>query len=91
MIISVTSDRRLAFPQEVQELLQPGDDYDLLMTVDGMLLKKVNRVDAVDRLNEDESAQLYAEIYVPMFLATCIELTEDLRETYCGDRIHRWF
>jgi hypothetical protein len=63
MIISVTSDRQLAFPQEVQELLQPGDDYDLLMTVDGMLLKKVNRVDAVDRLNEDESARLYAEIY----------------------------
>jgi hypothetical protein len=63
MIISVTSDRQLAFPQEVQELLEPGDDYDLLMTVDGMLLKKVNRVDAIDRLNEDESARLYAEIY----------------------------
>jgi hypothetical protein len=63
MIISVISDRQLAFPQAVQELLQPGDDYDLLMTVDGMLLKKVNRVDSIDRLNEDESARLYAEIY----------------------------
>ncbi len=60
MIISVTADRQLAFPQEVQELLQPGDDYDVRLTVDGIVLKKINRVDP---LEVDQSARLYAEIY----------------------------
>ncbi len=60
MIISVTADRQLAFPEEVQELLQPGDDYDVRLTVDGIVLKKINRLDP---LEVDQSARLYAEIY----------------------------
>jgi hypothetical protein len=63
MIISVTPDRQLAFPQEVQVLLQPGDDYDVRLTVDGILLKKVDRLGNVNSLDLDESAKLYAELY----------------------------
>jgi hypothetical protein len=63
MIISVTPDRQLAFPQEAQAFLQPGDDYDVQLTVDGILLKKVDRVGNVTTLDLDESAKLYAELY----------------------------
>ena len=52
MIISVTADRQFLVPSEVQELLQPGEEYELNLTQDGMIFKKIQRFGNFDRLME---------------------------------------
>ena len=39
MIISVTADRQFLVPSEVQDLLQPGEEYELNLTQDRMIFK----------------------------------------------------
>ena len=41
MIIPVTADRQFLVPSEVQSLLQLGEEYELKLTQDGMIFKKV--------------------------------------------------
>ena len=50
MIISVTADRQFLVPSEVQDLLQPGEEYELNLTQDGMIFKKVSYFRNFDRL-----------------------------------------
>ena len=42
-IISVTSDRQLEIPPEIQAQLRPGDEYLVWATDDGILFKKVQK------------------------------------------------
>ena len=55
MIISVTADRQFLVPLEVQDLLQPGEEYELKLTQDGMIFKKVH-FGNFDRLMEKVDA-----------------------------------
>ena len=41
--VSVTSDRQLELPSEIQAMLQPGDEYVIFQTEDTLTFKKVNR------------------------------------------------
>jgi hypothetical protein len=41
--VSVTSDRQLELPYEIQASLQPGDEYVIFQTEDTLTFKKVNR------------------------------------------------
>ena len=41
--VSVTSDRQLELPSEIQAMLQPGDEYIIFQTEDTLTFKKVNR------------------------------------------------
>ena len=56
MIISVTADRQFLVPSEVQSLLQPGEEYELKLTQDGMIFKKVQPFGNFDRLIEKVNA-----------------------------------
>ncbi len=56
MIISVTADRQFLVPLEVQDLLQPGEEYELKLTQDGMIFKKVQHFENFDRLMEKVDA-----------------------------------
>lgn len=56
MIISVTADRQFLVPSEVQSLLQPGEEYELKLTQDGMIFKKVQPFGNFDRLMEKVEA-----------------------------------
>ncbi len=56
MIISVTADRQFLVPSEVQDLLQPGEEYELKLTQDGMIFKKVSHFRNFDRLMEKVDA-----------------------------------
>ncbi len=56
MIISVTADRQFLVPSEVQDLLQPGEEYELKLTQDGMIFKKVQQFENFDRLMEKVDA-----------------------------------
>ena len=56
MIISVTADRQFLVPSEVQDLLQPGEEYELNLTQDGMIFKKVSHFRNFDRLMEKVEA-----------------------------------
>jgi hypothetical protein len=56
MIISVTADRQFLVPSEVQDLLQPGEEYELNLTQDGMIFKKVQQFAHFDRLMEKVDA-----------------------------------
>ena len=56
MIISVTADRQFLVPLEVQDLLQPGEEYELKLTQDGMIFKKVRHFGNFDRLMEKVDA-----------------------------------
>jgi hypothetical protein len=56
MIISVTADRQFLVPSEVQDLLQPGEEYELNLTQDGMIFKKVSHFRNFDRLMEKVDA-----------------------------------
>ena len=58
MIISVTADRQFLVPSEVQSLLQPGEEYELKLTQDGMIFKKVQPFGNFDRLIEKVNAML---------------------------------
>jgi hypothetical protein len=58
MIISVTADRQFLVPSEVQELLQPGEEYELNLTQDGMIFKKVQHFANFDRLMEKVDAMI---------------------------------
>jgi hypothetical protein len=42
-IISITDDRAIALPPEIQATLQPGDEYLVWQTDDTILLKKVQK------------------------------------------------
>jgi hypothetical protein len=42
-VITVTSDRTIALPSEIQATLQPGDEYLVWQTDDTILLKKVQK------------------------------------------------
>ena len=42
-IISVTRDRQLEIPPEVQEKLNPGDEYMIWTTDDSILFKKIQK------------------------------------------------
>lgn len=42
-VISVTSDRQLELPPELQATLQPGDEYLIWQTDDTILFRKVQR------------------------------------------------
>ena len=41
--VSVTSDRQLELPSEIQAMLQPGDEYVIFQTEDTLTFKKVSR------------------------------------------------
>ena len=58
MIVSVTDDRQFLVPSEVQSLLQPGEEYELKLTQDGMIFKKVQPFGNFDRLIEKVDAML---------------------------------
>jgi hypothetical protein len=42
-VISVTADRQLELPPEIQSQLQPGDEYLIWQTEDTILFKKVQK------------------------------------------------
>jgi hypothetical protein len=42
-IVSVTSDRQLEIPPEIQAMLQPGDEYLIWQTEDTILFEKVKK------------------------------------------------
>jgi bifunctional DNA-binding transcriptional regulator/antitoxin component of YhaV-PrlF toxin-antitoxin module len=42
-VISITSDRQLEIPAEIQETLQPGDEYMIWQSGDTILLQKVQK------------------------------------------------
>lgn len=42
-VVSVTPNRQLELPPEIQATLQPGDEYLMWQTEDTILLKKVQR------------------------------------------------
>ncbi|MBC7514941.1 MAG: hypothetical protein H7237_00660 [Alkalinema sp. FL-bin-369] len=56
MIVSVTADRQFLVPSEVQSLLQPGEEYELKLTQEGMIFKKVQPFGNFDRLMEKVDA-----------------------------------
>ena len=58
MIISVTADRQFLVPSEVQSLLQPGEEYELKLTQDEMIFKKVQPFRNFDRLIEKVNEML---------------------------------
>ncbi len=43
LVISITSDRQLEIPAEIQETLQPGDEYMIWQSGDTILLQKVQK------------------------------------------------
>lgn len=55
-LVSVTSDRQLKIPPQIQALLQPGDEYLIWQTEDTILFKKVQKpvslADIRARVNE---------------------------------------
>ena len=75
-IISVTPDRKLEIPPELQAQLTPGDEYLIWQTEDTILFKKVQkplqlddlfqRIDALepdpDHLSEEEICQMVKEV-----------------------------
>jgi hypothetical protein len=42
--VSVTPDRQIELPSEIQATLQPGDEYVIFQTKDTLTFKKVNRL-----------------------------------------------
>jgi hypothetical protein len=42
--VSVTSDRQIELPSEIQAILQTGDEYVIFQTEDTLTVKKVNRL-----------------------------------------------
>ena len=56
MIISVTANRQFLVSSEVQDLLQPGEEYKLKLTQDGMIFKKVQPFGTFERLMEKVDA-----------------------------------
>lgn len=75
-IITVTSDRQLELPPEIQTALTPGDEYLIWQTEDTILFKKVQkplqlndlfqRIDALepesDQPSEAEICQMVKEV-----------------------------
>lgn len=43
IIVSVTAERQLEIPPEIQEKLNPGDEYLIWQTEDSLLFKKINK------------------------------------------------
>jgi len=43
LVIKITSDRQLEIPAEIQETLQPGDEYMIWQSGDTILLQKVQK------------------------------------------------
>lgn len=53
IIVSVTEQRQLEIPAEIQAKLQPGDEYIVWETKDGFLFKKVQKNLELDDLLEN--------------------------------------
>jgi hypothetical protein len=51
-IVSVTNDRQLELPPELQEQLTPGDDYLIWMTDDTITLQKIQKPYRFDQLQQ---------------------------------------
>lgn len=51
-IVSVTSDRRLEIPPEVQARLNPGDEYVIWATDDAITFKKIQKPFRFDELQK---------------------------------------
>jgi hypothetical protein len=51
-VVSITQDRQFAFPPEILETLNPGDEYLVWQTADTILLKKITQPISFDTLFE---------------------------------------
>jgi hypothetical protein len=76
IIVSVTSDKQLELPPDIQEKLVPGDEYLIWQTEDSILFKKISQNITVEQLqnkiaslgkdetwmSEEEVSQIVKEI-----------------------------
>lgn len=51
-VVSITQERQFAFPPEILETLEPGDEYLLWQTGDTIVLKKITQPISFDTLFE---------------------------------------
>lgn len=69
MIVSVTADKQLELPPDIQEQLVPGDEYLIWKTEDSITFKKVHKPltyselsDKIDALGKDPDEPSMEEI-----------------------------
>ncbi len=55
-LVSVTPDRQLELPPEIQATLQPGDEYLIWQTADTILFKKVQKPETLADIRAKVSA-----------------------------------
>lgn len=57
IIISVSEDRKLELPQEIQCQLQPGEQYKISISEDSIILKKIQKSSTWIELSQHIKAQ----------------------------------
>ncbi len=80
--VSVTSDRQIELPSEIQANLQPGDEYVISQTEDTLTFKKVKR----SMTFAEMTARINA-LGIDPEEPTLQEISQMVREVRCGQSV----